>query len=187
VRVDGQNASFFRRASLDAGSARCGFVCDIGVSCSMRAKIGWRFRPSGLRRDADAAESVQMRMGTSNRTGRRARAGGSRGRRTKRAPPSGFRPRRPPSRDPAVENRGAPASARRAVPSEQSRQQWVNGFARSFAGQVVPADTTTSWDSTLERGTFPLRGARGHNPRHRLEMTREERGGGVLEGGANGS
>ena len=113
-----------------------------GVSCSMRAKIGWRFRPSGLRRDADAAESVQMRMGTSNRTGRRARAGGSRGRRTKRAPPSGFRPRPPPSRNPAVENRGAPASARRAVPSEQSRQQWVNGFARSFAGQVVPYQLT---------------------------------------------
>jgi hypothetical protein len=45
VRVDGQNASFFRRASLDAGSARCVFVCDIGVSCSMRAKIERRFRP----------------------------------------------------------------------------------------------------------------------------------------------
>ena len=173
MRVDGQNASFFRRASLDAGSARCGFVCDIGVSCSMRAKIGWRFRPSGRDIYADAAESVQMRMETSNRTGRRARAGGLRGRRTKRAPPSGFRPRRPPSRDPAVENRGAPASARRAVPSEQLRQQWVNGFARR--GTVAHQK---SWDSTLKRGTFPLRGARGHNPRHRLEMTREERGGG---------
>jgi hypothetical protein len=84
------------------------------------------------RRDADAAESVQMRMETSNRTGRRARAGGSRGRRTKRAPPSGFRPRRPPSRDPAVENRGAPASARRAVPSEQLRQQWGQRVCASW-------------------------------------------------------
>ena len=83
----------------------------------------WALRCRSGRADADAdvAESVQKRTGASDRTGRRAGAGGSRARRTKRAPPSGVRPRRPPSRAAVVENREAPTGARRAVPSRGSR------------------------------------------------------------------
>ena len=91
--------------------------------------------------DADAAESVQKRTGASVRTGRRAGAGGSRARRTKRAPPSGVRPRRPPSRAAVVENRGAPTGARRAVPSRGSRETRVNGFQVSQERNEEIGDT----------------------------------------------
>ena len=171
MRVDGQNASFFRRASLDAGSARCGFVCDIGVSCSMRAKIGWRFRPSG--RDAMPMPRNRSKCGWRRRIGRddarerAVRAGGGRSAHLRRGFALGVRHRA---------TRRSRTAGRQRVRDAQCRVNSCGNSGSTGLRVVVPAHQK-SWDSTLKRGTFPLRGARGHNPRHRLEMTREERGG----------
>ena len=116
-----------------------------------RSKCGWRRR---IGRD-DARE-------------RAVRAGGGRSAHLRRGFALGVRHRA---------TRRSRTAGRRRVRDAQCRvnscvNSGVNGFARR--GTVAQQK---SWDSTLKRGAFPLRGARGHNPRHRLEMTREERGG----------
>ena len=102
VRVDGQNASFETRGDR-RGKRATRLRVRRGVSCSMRAKIGWRFRPSG--RDARPMPRNRSKCGWGRRIGRddarerAVRAGGGRSAHLRRGFALGVRHRAPrPSR-----------------------------------------------------------------------------------------